>query len=721
MGVATMYRQLKVIFPVVPQPAPRPWPEQLSLCWICYSGCDANRLGWHLSQATSSESTRDHSKDEPGHMTNTAYPRQATSCTILLLITLVLAGCSSQPGTPISASRSSADLGQLVTAELSPQELLQVAARSSGPQADELRLRAAELTLAASNPVLARDILRLVNPEPTAALLLRLISAEARLALLLEQPQTALRRLADPRLLNLPRTSAEQLSLGQLRAEAYLQGRSYLASARERIFFDGLLDDAGKALNHDHIFDALLSIPTQQLISQAENAVTSDFRGWLSLAAMTRQYQADPLQQLQALTDWRKAWSHHPAAHSLPQSLQMLSQVVRDQPKVIALLLPLQGDLGIYGRAIRDGMLATHYQRQGQAVIKVFDTSNIDSAGLPALLDTAAAAGAEMAIGPLARDKVTALALLAQLPMPVLALNRSSSPAQNQDLYQFGLAPEDEIKQIADQVFSEGKRNALVLYPAGEWGLRNFQTFENRWQALSGTIIDHAAYAVQRDYSDLIKTLLAVDQSENRAADLRRITGERFEFTPRRRADIDFVFLLANPAQARGINPTLAFYYADDIPVYATSHVHESNDSRIESIDLNGIHFCDIPWKLTDDNPLQRNIKAQWPAAANQLAAFYALGVDAYQLHPRLQQMVLLKHSKLHGVTGVLQLSADQIITRTLLWARFANGRVTNDPVGIDTLMDDPPISVPAISTPTASDAVFNPRQAQGRDLAAAS
>ena len=118
---------------------------------------------------------------------------------------------------------------------------------------------------------------------------------------------------------------------------------------------------------------------------------------------------------------------------------------------------------------------------------------------------------------------------------------------------------------------------------------------------------------------------------------------------------------------------------------------------------------------------LQRNIKAQWPAAANQLAAFYALGVDAYQLHPRLQQMVLLKHSKLHGVTGVLQLSADQIITRTLLWARFANGRVTNDPVGIDTLMDDPPISVPAISTPTASDAVFNPRQAQGRDLAAAS
>ena len=254
-------------------------------------------------------------------MTNTAYPRQAASYTILLLITLlitlVLAGCSSQPGTPISASRSSADLGQLVTAELSPQELLQVAARSSGPQADELRLRAAELTLAASNPVLARDILRLVNPEPTAALLLRLISAEVRLALLLEQPQTALRRLADPRLLNLPRTSAEQISLGRLRAEAYLQGRSYLASARERIFFDGLLDDAGKALNHDHIFDALLSIPTQQLVSQAENAVTSDFRGWLSLAAMTRQYQADPLQQLQALTDWRKAWSHHPAAHSL--------------------------------------------------------------------------------------------------------------------------------------------------------------------------------------------------------------------------------------------------------------------------------------------------------------------------------------------------------------------------------------------------------------------
>jgi outer membrane PBP1 activator LpoA protein len=671
-------------------------------------------------------------------MINTANPRPAASYAILLLLTMMLAGCGSQPGKPVPGSRT-ADIAQPMPAALSLQELLLAAERSSGPQADEFRLRAAQQALSAGNPELAQYILNLVSADPTPALLLRLIGAEARLALLLEQPQAALRWLADPRLLDLPQTSAEQLTLGQLRAEAYLQAHSYLASARERIFFDALLDEPGKALNHDQIFDALMSIPTQSLVSQAERAITSDLRGWLSLAAMTRQYQADPLQQLQALEDWRKAWSHHPAANRLPMSLQLLSQVVRDQPKSIALLLPLQGDLGVYGRAIRDGILASHYQRHGQAVIKMFDTSSIASADLPALLERAKAAGAELAIGPLARDKVTALAQLPQLPMPVLALNRSFSPAGNPDLYQFGLLPEDEINQIADQVFSEGKRNALVLYPAGDWGYRNFQAFESRWLGLGGNIIDNAQYANQRDYSDLIKTLLAVEQSEKRATDLRRITGERFEFTPRRRADIDFVFLLANPAQARGINPTLAFYYADDIPVYATSHVHESNDSRIESIDLNGIRFCDIPWKLTDNNPLQSAIKAQWPAAGTQLAAFYALGVDAYQLQPRLQQMAILKNSKLHGVTGVLQLSADQVITRTLLWARFANGRVITDPLSVDTLVEEdmggdsgegivvgetavgePVIEQTIVDAPFASETVLNHARARDPGLAAA-
>jgi outer membrane PBP1 activator LpoA protein len=178
----------------------------------------------------------------------------------------------------------------------------------------------------------------------------------------------------------------------------------------------------------------------------------------------------------------------------------------------------------------------------------------------------------------------------------------------------------------------------------------------------------------------MIKSLLDVDVSEDRASNLRRIIGQSFEFTPRRRQDIDFVFLLGNQTQARGINPTLAFYYAEDIPVYSTSHVYEFGESRIESIDLNGIRFCDIPFKLNQPNPSQQQLQTLWPASKTALAPFYALGIDAFHLYPRLEQMKQLSDEKIYGATGILSLNPQNILTRRLLWAQFSDGAVITSP-----------------------------------------
>jgi len=620
-----------------------------------------------------------HSAAMTSSIINSVIPGSLPRSLIYLAFLICLVSCGSQPARerPAKSSQASA-LTAAQTQNI--QQLLLTADRSTTARADELKITAAELALTSEDAVQAQKILALVSQTPPTPLLQRFILAQARVALRLEQPQLALQWLADNRLVGIPMTSADQLAQGQLRAQAYLLARSYLASAREKIAFDPLLSEAARNANHDSIFDTLLSIPTRSLTTQAEAAITSDLRGWLSLAAMTQQYQSDPVLQLQALNNWRRVWSFHPAATRLPMSLQLLTEVVRDQPKIIALLLPLQGDLGLYGRAIRDGILASHYQRHGQAEIKLFDTSDAD---VKTLLIEAQAAGAELVIGPLSRENVTLLAR-EQLSIPVLALNRSIDATDNPALYQFGLAPEDEIYQIAEQAYKDGQRNALMIYPSGEWGNRNAAVFQKYWAGLGGNVIDSAEYTNQKDYSDLIKTLLAVDKSESRSADLRRIIGERFEFTPRRRQDIDFVFLLANSAQARGINPTLAFYYAEDIPVYATSNIHDSSHSKIEAIDLNGIRFSEIPWKLMEIDVFQRQIQTTWPAAGAQLSAFYALGVDAYQLYPRLKQLKALRNSKIHGVTGVLRLNEDNVLTRELMWGRFENGRVTIMPAITD-------------------------------------
>ncbi|MFT5560561.1 MAG: outer membrane PBP1 activator LpoA protein [Litorivivens sp.] len=594
---------------------------------------------------------------------------------LLSVLLVLLAACESTPTSSSQLSKTSTSNTGRGTGSILD---LIAAAELAGPdRANGLRLQAAELALANGDTEQTTNILAALQLPTSTAIEREYALLQARLAIALEDGPSALSWLRKPAITSRPLDQSEQITLGRLRAEAYRVGRSYLASARERIFFDPLLSPEEQALNHEAIFATLLALPQKSLNLQAQKAITSELRGWLSLAAMTKQYQSNPVRQLEALGQWRQVWSSHPAATRLPERLSTLSAVVENQPKSLALFLPLHGDLAPFGRAIRDAIIASRYQLERDIDIRIYDTSR---GPIESLLDQAVSEGAELGIGPLDREKVTRLAKNPALPMPILALNRTIDGSNNPNLYQFALAPEDEMVQVADQVFREGKRNALIVFPDSEWGERNVTAFKNRWLSLGGNITASSAYTTQKDYSTMIKSLLDVDSSEDRANNLRRIIGQSLEFTPRRRQDIDFVFLLGNQTQARGINPTLAFYYAEDIPVYSTSHVYEFGDSRIESIDLNGIRFCDIPFKLNSADPSQQQLQTLWPASRTALAPFYALGIDAFHLYPRLEQMKQLGDEKIYGSTGILSLNPQNILIRQLLWAQFADGAVITSP-----------------------------------------
>ncbi len=586
-----------------------------------------------------------------------------------LLIAVVLAGCAATVKDPSAPKVTPVTT---VTTVGTVDDLLRRSEQLDANESTALQLTAAAMALDAGDAAQAQQILDLISEaEVAAASTLEYLLLSARTATANDLPVKALSILNDTRLKSAEMTRDLQAQIGLLRSQAYRSNRSFLASARERMYLDTLFQGDARAANHEAILATLLEVPARSLASQASKAITSDLRGWLSLAAMTRQYQNDPLRQLQELNKWQRAWPHHPAASVLPRSLTMLSTIVSEQPTAIALVLPFQGDMSANGRAIRDGFLAAHYEQRGTADVFIYDSS---SANVVDLVTQAQMDGAELVIGPLSKDAVTQLAPV-DLGIPVLALNRTHDNSLNANLYQFGLAPEDEIHQVVNQVYSEGLKNALVIYQEGEWGDRNFRAFESGWQKLGGNIIDSAVFADQRDYSDLVKELLKVDQSEQRARDLQSIIGERFEFTPRRRQDIDFVFLLAGPGQARGINPALERFYADDIPIYATSHIHELGESWLEAIDLNRIRFCDMPWKLTTDDRTQSSVQSAWSAAQGQLAPFFALGVDAQRLYPRLQQLREVPSDKLFGATGVLRLNPQNVIERELMWAQFRNGK----------------------------------------------
>lgn len=607
---------------------------------------------------------------------NNSTPRLAAPAVALVLM---LGACSTPPietptdGKPIVTVKSRGSI----------EALLLRADRAESPKKETYILSAAEQAIKQGNFQQSKSILDLLPDQlPLPEQQLLMIEVNATNSIELNSLHDALRWLSMDDLAELIQSSDSEIKFGQLRANVYSKLRRYVASAKERIFIDSLLTSEVRQANHEQIWNALTELPHRTLQKLAEQAITNDLRGWLSLTAMTKQYQDNPTRQLLELQKWQKIWSHHPATNQLPASLRMLTKVVQEQPKHIALMLPLQGDLGTFGRAIRNGFLAAYYAASfdNRPLIKIYDTSLGD---IQNIYRNAVDHGAEFVVGPLDRGRLQSLQDLDSITVPILALNRATN-RRIPGLYQFGLAPEDEVLQVVRQAHREGYRRAIVIAPDTDWGKRNEKVFVDSWQALDGEIVDTLMFSSQKDYSDVIKSLLDVDQSEERANRLRQVIRERFEFKPRRRKDIDFVFLLANPAQARGINPTLAFYYAEDLPVYSTSHINENLDSKIASIDLNGIRFCDIPWKLTEQQGLPAEIKAHFNDADDSLGPFYALGVDAYHLLPRLPQLDKVENYRLFGTTGVLTLDDNNVINRRLMWASIKAGDIITLPMIFD-------------------------------------
>ena len=294
-------------------------------------------------------------------------------------------------------------------------------------------------------------------------------------------------------------------------------------------------------------------------------------------------------------------------------------------------------------------------------------------------MERAAQAGAEFVIGPLDKNRVTELAQ-ARLKVPVLALNRvpalRSGTNQNGNLFFFSLAPEDEAKQLAEHGKQLGYKNILLIATIDEWGDRTTAAFREAVGTDADIRVTEKRFSEDESYAAFVRRILEVDESQARANDLKRITGLSFEFNARRRQDIDMIALLASAENSKQINPALAFYYADDLPVFATSLVNQNNQTKINNLDLNVIRFCDMPWKLIHDAPLETTIQTAWPEAKGPLGGLFALGLDAFNIMPRLRVLREMPETPFYGLTGALTMD-QQTVTRRLMWGLFESGEVT--------------------------------------------
>ncbi len=309
----------------------------------------------------------------------------------------------------------------------------------------------------------------------------------------------------------------------------------------------------------------------------------------------------------------------------------------------VAALLPQSGALGSVGQEIYRGIEAARNSVASDTSVQLYD---VNAGGAVAQYQRAVAEGADIVVGPL--DKESLAQLLAQpqvLTKPLLSLNYLTNSRNIPGaLYQFGLLPEDEARQVAEATTARGLRTAIVMAPASSWGDRVAGAFRSAYQAKGGQVVNIQQYpdAASNAYMQNVQNALAATQGR-----------------------ASMVFLAASPSQARLMQPLLAAQ-APSLPVYATSHIFSGRTDPGKDADLDGIRYTEIPWVIESlQNGSLNN---------STFPRMFALGMDAMLIAKNLPSIGRNPNTQVNGKTGTIRVAGNRQIQRTLLFATFANG-----------------------------------------------
>ena len=486
---------------------------------------------------------------------------------------------------------------------------------------------------------------------------------------------------------------SEQWSLYyQLRAMAEFQLGQQSQAVKELIIRHGyLLSEKEKQANMSLIWNYLASLNLNEQSQKSipatgidANKTISDtdeiYFGWLNLAKILRDSK-DPQTMHNAINFWLQNYPSHQADRAFINRIIQIRQASIINVRHIAVLLPQQGKLAKPAKAIRDGIMASHYKSSLSSDIQLrfYDTSGDNKIWLT--YQQAIDNGADFVIGPLAKSNLEALSDSAQFTIPTLALNSlestegSFSSAQKPaHLFQFGLSPESAARMVAKKARRDGRYYAAVMVPDNLWGKRMKNAFSIQWKKSGGIVVDTVDYkSKEHDFSESIKSMLNIDLSESRKKEVSRTIGRKLEFTPRRRQDIDMLFMAAFPRQAKQIPLQITYHHGETIPIYSTAHIVANYQNPRQNIDMDGVNFSDMPFLLgsIEDTASQQN------TYQNTLyQRLFAMGVDSYQLAPYVEYLYKNPSESFSGDTGQITINSGGHIIRSLPWATFDQGNI---------------------------------------------
>ena len=642
---------------------------------------------------------------------------------------LVLTGCGSTPKTqskPVVVEPTPIETTQVednVTPEHKLLEAKKVWERTRNKeQRDTLLLQAADLYLQNQHPVLAQQVLYEVKEDGISGV------NQSYYSLLVTKAYAGMPDASAEELLamldGVTGTGETAFQKAELQTQLFTQ-QGNLAAAANSVLKTNLTDDE----KVQQVWQWITSIPASSLDSVG--SAYPDLSPFITLRELTEENASSPEKLAKSLQQFKQVYRGHVLENALPENVIEATQLTDAGANDIAVLLPLSGRLARTGQVVKNGIMAAYYtdveKRQDEHLLprlRFIDTNEVDTQHLLSEIgDT------KFIIGPLLKDTVERLIPSLPLGVNVLALNRpdelpdnasakrlatgSSNPAiaddalasgtglagddtQNElhslglptSLNYYGLAPEDEAKQLAEFIFNKGYRAPIVIAAQSSLYQRMDDTFKKHWRILNNQENKQRANITSVSFNDSnslregITQALDVAQSNERINQIEYMTNDEVYNMPRSRRDIDAIVAFASPQDTELLNPiieaSLNPYDGKQVPVYATSRSMDYDSGKNQWRDLQNVHFIDMPWLMPSHSwqPLQQEVEQAWQNQNTMQKRLFAFGFDAYQLLPQLGMLNTLKYLSHEGLTGTLSLNQQGEVIRKQPQAIIRNEKV---------------------------------------------
>ncbi|WP_235464439.1 penicillin-binding protein activator [Aeromonas australiensis] len=439
-------------------------------------------------------------------------------------------------------------------------------------------------------------------------------------------------------------------------------------AAKSLIAMESYLNQSEQATNHQQIWSLLKSMTPSTLQALEEAPAPDVTTGWLRLAALVNEFGAQPNLLARQLAGWKRDFPNHPAQKDMPAGLGDLAATASTSMQQIAVLLPLSGNLEPQGAAIRNGMLMSYKENQGQFTLNFYDTQG---RSIGDLYKQAIQEGADMIIGPLLKDRVEEL-LKANPTVPVLALNELDQPIVNDTTYYFSLSAAADAAQAAQYLYTQGYRKPLLIAAQGRIGYSSIKAFEQSWATLSQDKPVVATFGARNEVQGMVKNALS-GRSTARAGEVVQLS----DAAPR---SIDAVYVVANSLETRMIKPyvDISVNPMGSLPIFTGARGYDSAATEVAS-ELNGMHIADMPLLLGGYERQREQITLLWPQTQGDLLRLFAMGYDAVSLAENLQQMRKVGGMQQAGMSGQLSVDAKGNIVRMLSWGTYQNGKLIDE------------------------------------------